>query len=104
MYLFSGRRSIAGGAVKHGPSQAQVNDDVLKDLCVAFEAGCEDEVPAISGNHSEGARRLDVHLLESVEEFVLVVPQVDLREGVIASQGQVVTLFERERLQNHGAS
>ena len=85
-------------------SQAQVNYDVLEDLSVALEAGGEDKVPAAGGHQGEGARRLDVHLLEALKLFLLRVPQVDLREGVVAAQRQVVALLEGEGLQDHGAS
>lgn len=95
---------ITGQAIRHSPSQAQVNDNVLKDLHVPLEAGGEDEVSAIGGDHRKGARCLDVHLLEAVKKFHVVIPQVDLREGVVTPKGQVVAFFEGERLENHGAS
>lgn len=76
---------------------------MLEDLRVSFEAGGEDEVPAVGGDDGEGARRLDVHLLEALEDFPVLVPQEDLGEGVVAAQGEVVAFLEGERLQDHGA-
>lgn len=102
--FFCGRHLIPEGTIRHGPSQAQINGDVFKDLCVSLEAGGKDEVPAVGGNHRKGARRLDVHLLEALKEFLVLVPKVNLRKGVVASQSQVVPFFEGERLQRHGTS
>lgn len=83
MYKLRGRRLIAGRAIRHHPCfvffcslflQAQVDDDVLEDQRVPLEAGGEDKIPAVGGHHGEGARRLDVSLLETLKHLLLVVP------------------------------
>lgn len=88
MYKLRGRRLIAGRAIRHHPCfvfflslfflQAQVDDDVLEDQRVPLEAGGEDKIPAVGGHHGEGARRLDVSLLEALKHLLLAVPQVHL--------------------------
>ncbi len=77
---------------------------MLKDLCAALKTGGKYEVPPVSGDHSEGTRSLDVHFLETLKNLLLSIPQIDLREGVVASQSQVVPFFEGKWLQDHGAS
>lgn len=89
MYKLGGRRLIAGRAIRHHPCflsfpfvrsflQAQVDDDVLEDQRVPLEAGGEDKIPAVGGHHGEGARSLDVGLLEALKHLLLAVPQVHL--------------------------
>lgn len=51
---------------------------MLEDQCVPLEAGGEDKIPAVGGHHGEGARSLDVGLLEALKHLLLAVPQVHL--------------------------
>lgn len=77
---------------------------MLKNHRFALEAGGEDEIPAVSRHHRERTGRLHVHVLELVKLFGLRVPEVDLRERVVAAQGQVASVLDAEGLEDHGSS
>ena len=77
---------------------------MLKHHGFALEAGREDEIPAVCGHDCKRPRRLHVNVLELVKGFGLRVPEVDLCEGVVAAEGEVVPVSEGERLEDHGSS
>lgn len=77
---------------------------MLKDYWFSLEAGGEDETPPVGGHHGEWARRLHVDILKFVKRLGLGVPEVDLREGVIAAKSEVESVREGERLEDHGSS
>lgn len=84
--------------------QAQIHNDMLKNHWLSLKAWGEDEIPAVGGHRCERTGRLHVNVLELVERFALFIPQEDLCERVVASQGEVEPVCEGEGLEHHGSS
>lgn len=72
-------------------------------MCLALEAGGNQEVLLVNVEVGKGTRGLGVELLEVLEEASDGVIAVDFAEGVVIAKKGVAIAGDAQRLEDHGA-
>lgn len=73
-------------------------------MCLALEAGGNQEVLLVNIEVGKGTRGLGVELLEVLEEASDGVIAVDFAEGVVIAKKGIAIAGDAQRLEDHGAA